>query len=81
MSKDPGTKVLRISVFHRMSGGSGSNSAFEALNGDHAGAITEALLWLGTLAEAHGCTDAAQAAFMRGVEARRRCEAQLAEAP
>lgn len=74
------TRVLRISVFHRSAGGSGSNSMFEDA-ANHPGAIIEALRWLGTMAEAHDCTSDALAAFTAGVEARHRCEQAIGLTP
>lgn len=70
------TRVLRITVFHRSVGGSGSNSMFEHPT-DHAAAIVEALRWLGTVAEAHDCAGDAYEAFREGVSARKRCEAAI----
>jgi hypothetical protein len=63
------TEALVITVFHRSSGGGGSNSRFEHPT-DHASTIAEAMHWLGVVAEAHACTDVVRARFERGVEQR-----------
>lgn len=76
---DP-TRVLRISVFHRSAGGSGSNSMFENA-ANHPEAIVEAMRWLGTVAEAHDCAGDAYEAFGEGIEARKRCEAAIGLRP